>query len=248
MQTKFTLETIRCIDKLDKMFKAQTPKKIMSSQESTSSSKGKQGRLNPKHPTGKVSHYESESSDDSKESKESNDSDVLSSGDEESNLPINNASLLVTNIWNDSIGSTGHNVLMSKCKHRGLLKEVNFSKVVSWTGKGGSKNLRGTDLKRFKKYKEMKNILSKLILGACQLESFRQFVLLPSVHLNSLQSYVEISSDAIAHIGNILTNTCGMLDVDIGELAEYFHLRFADIRNRRCYEKRLYIVKPLLMS
>jgi hypothetical protein len=104
--------------------------------------------------------------------------------------------------------------------------------------KGGSKLLKGKDLKKFKLEKTQMMCISKLCLAGSHLEPMKSFLDSSFQHLNQNVEYIEMSSDIIEYICYLLRNVAVMNNVDSGAMAEYFHRRFADLRNRKNYTEK----------
>jgi hypothetical protein len=180
----------------------------------------KQGKMNPKDPFSKITIYASES-DLEEELSEVSDTEQALAGNSQGSTSINN---------------TYYNVLLTCLKNKAVLAGVDFIWVMSKLQGKGAKNLKGSELKRHLSWKECKMIISKLSLGGACLKPMEPFLRSSKIHLTSNIEYVEISSDIVSEICKILTNVCGMENVDHGVMAEYFNRRVADLRNRRNYE------------
>jgi hypothetical protein len=178
----------------------------------------RQGKMNPKDPFSKITVYESDSDSEGELSQVS---------DNEQGMAGNSQG---------SINNTYYNVLLTCLKNKAVLAGVDFIWVMSKLQGKGAKSLKGSELKRHLSWKECKMIISKLSLGGACLKPMEPFLKSSKIHLTSNIEYVEISSDIVSEICKILTNVCGMENVDHGVMAEYFNRRVADLRNRRNYE------------
>ncbi len=54
-------------------------------------------------------------------------------------------------------------------------------------------------------------------------------------NLKTIPKYCLLAAYIVAHICDILKNECQMENVDVGSMSDYFHIRFADTRNRINY-------------
>ena len=187
----------------------------------------KQGKLNPKKPFAKITEYESEDS-------------LVSGQDSDSPEIVSTTSSHVVNppCFN-SIGVTGHNVLLACIKNKSCLSGVDFIGLMAKKqGLTGGKGLKGNDLKRHLTWKEQMLIISKLALTGSNMNQMKTFLESVKVHLSANADYVQIAADIVATTCNILRKCCFMENVDNGVFSEYFNRRFADLRNRRNYEAK----------
>ena len=172
----------------------------------------RQGKMNPRDPFSKITVYESDSESEA----------VLSEvSDTEQGMAGNSQG---------SINNTNYNILLTCLKNKAVLAGVDFIWVMSKLQGKGAKSLKGSELKRHLSWKECKMIISKMSLGGACLKPMEPFLKSSKFHLTSNILYVEISSDIVSEICKILTNVCGMENVDNAVMAEYFNRRVADLR------------------
>ena len=218
--------------KNDSPKKASTKKPKVHDVSSDSDSKkqnkprSKQGKLDPKKPFSKVDHYSTEESEDS----EVEQPTVSSTGRNYHSSSVSS---------NSARNETQINMLIGSIKNKSILAGVDFCETMARKqGRNGSKGLKGTDMKRFLTWKEIKLILSKLCLTGANFKEMEVFLTSVKIHLSGDTSYQEISSDIVAKICSILENVCFMENVDHGVMSDYFNRRVADLRNRRNYEMK----------
>ena len=200
--------------------------------------KSKQGKMDILNPFSKILIYETESESETEEQSisdehVSDDSDVeiiQRSSDSGSTLSLNQ-------LLNDSVGTTGHNILVASLKNKGCLLGADLGEILTWKQGKGSKLLIGKPLKRFKKIKMQKMSLSQITRSGIHLAQMGKYLTSKAVHLNAYQEYVEMSSDITSHICWILANVAFMENIDHAAVLEYFNRRFADLRNRGNYVK-----------
>ena len=190
--------------------------------EAKSKYKSKQGKMDPQQPFAKIETYDTDESD-------------ISSNDGEEMISSHAASIPCVS----SIGSTSRNALLSSLKNKRCLVGVDFIGLMAKKQeKGGSKTLKGSDLKRHVIWKEQMMVISKLCHAGANLSQLDLFLTADKIHLGTNGNYREVAADIVAEICVILTNVCFMENVEHGVFSDYFNKRFADIRNRRNYERK----------
>ena len=185
-----------------------------------------------------ITIYETES--ESEHASDSDDEQQQSEGSDIENTHSQRSTTAqpgLEQLMKDSIGATGHNILLGSLKKKGNLAAKDCGATLAWKpGKNGSKKLKGRDLERFKSKKSDKLSICQMVRAGSHLQQMRVFQDTTGVHLNSYQDYVEHSSDIVHHICWILTHEALMENVDHGDMLDYFNKRFADLRNRRNYD------------
>jgi len=198
--------------------KDDKPSKKNTKESPSKKGKSKQGKMNPTKPFEKISKYESE------DEGSDNDSDV-------SREEAQNATSEPTNDqW-----STADNRFKSVLRNKSILAGQDFCQIMAKNQGAGSKNLKGSELKRHLTWKESKMIISKLALAGASLKCMEVFLTSVKVHLTSCADYNDVAADIVARICNILQKNCFMENVDNSVFAFYFNKRVADLRNRRNY-------------
>ena len=127
-----------------------------------------------------------------------------------------------------------YKILKSKCKHKGKLVKQDFMTILAASTRE-NQTLTGKDLKANKSLWKLKNIISKLILTAMKINDLSPFLKMVNIHLDNISEYIEISAEVISQIAKILKIECKISNLEYSELADYFHKRFADFRNRQNY-------------
>ena len=196
-------------DKPSKKHKKQSPSK---------KGKSKQGKMNPTKPFAKISKYESE------DECSDYDSDVSKEEAEPTNNQPSNDQ------W-----STADNRFKSVFRNKSILAGQDFCQIMAKNQGAGSKNLKGSELKRHLTWKDSKMIISKLALAGASLKSMEVFLTSSKVHLTSCADYNDVAADIVERICNILETSCFLEKVDNSVFAFYFNKRVADLRNRRNY-------------
>ena len=198
--------------------------------------KSKQGKMDILNPFSKILIYETESESENEDHSHSDehvsdDSDVeiiQRSAESGSNLTLNQ-------LLNDSVGSTGHNILVASLKNKGCLMGADLGEILTWKQGKGSQSLTGKLLKKHKTKKTQKMSMAQICRAGVQLAPMSKYLQSKGVHLNAHQEYVEMSSDITSHICWILANIAFMENIDHAAVLEYFNRRFADLRNRGNY-------------
>jgi len=182
-----------------------------------------QGKLDPKKPFGKITTYEPESSNDASEN--------------ESSQPAATSSRFHSSAPISSVGSTARNQFLSCIKNKTCLNGVDFIGLMAKKqGATGTKNLKGSELKRQLSWKEQMLVISKMCHTGSNFIAMKEFLESVGMILTANPIYNELAADICAEICDILTDVCFMENVDQGILTDYFNKRFADLRNRRNYE------------
>lgn len=185
--------------------------------------KSKQGKMDPQQPFAKIENYDTDESNNS-----SNEAESITNS-QSTTLP--GVSL---------IASTTHNTLLGVLKNKRCLAGVDFIGLMAKKqGKGGGKHLKGNELKRYLSWKSQMMVISKLTHAGSSLSQMDVFLTSEKIHLGTNGNYKEVSADIVAEICDILQKDCSMENVEHGVLSDYFNKRFADIRNRRNYERKL---------
>ena len=214
--------------KHSKMNKSSSPNK----KKTIEKKKSRQGKLNMSDPFSKVIKYDTESSSESEAS--AKEEIISSNSDNEETMHLEKK--IDNPLSKDSkLGKNGQNILSAALRNRNVLEYQDFLQVIVWKQKGGSKLLKGKDLKKFQKEKTQMMCISKLCLAGSHLEHMKPFLDSSFQHLNQNADYIEMSSDIIEYICYLLKNVAVMNNVDSGAMADYFHRRFADLRNRKNY-------------
>ena len=195
--------------------------------------RSRQGKLDMTNPFAKVTIYDTES-----ELEESGKDYSTSSSDEEDIRIVSASSQVEQDAQDSIIGKSGQNILSAALRNRNILEHQDFLEIISWKQKGGSKGLKGKDLKRFNLLKSQMLCISKLCLAGAHLEKMKVFLNSAFFHLNQNAEYVAISSEIVDFICYLLQNVAVMENVDSGTMADYFNRRFADLRNRKNYNEK----------
>ena len=201
--------------------------------------KSKQGKMDLLNPFSKILIYETESESEHDNNSDSDGHESDHSDDAVTQSTSTSASQSLSQIMTDSVGSTGHNILMASLKNKGSLLGVDLGEILTWKqGSKGSKNLTGPHLKKYKSRKQQKMSIAQICRAGIHLAQMSKYLESKAVHLNAYQEYVEMSSDIVSHICWILEHVAFMENVDNAAVLEYFNRRFADLRNRGNYVKK----------
>ena len=117
--------------------------------------KTKQGKMDKNNPFKPITIYETES--ESEHASDSNEEEHLSEASDEENAHSQRSTTAppgYDQLMKDSIGATGHNILLGSLKKKGNLAAKDCGATLAWKpGKNGSKKLKGRDLERCKSKK-----------------------------------------------------------------------------------------------
>ncbi len=102
------------------------------------------------------------------------------------------------------------------------------------SGKGDSL-LRGEHKRTWRSRKSQKHTIAQMVAAGLSLEQCKVFVKMSGENLKAISKYCFLAADIVAHICDIIKNECQMENVDVGSMSDYFHMRFADTRNRLNY-------------
>jgi hypothetical protein len=205
-----------------------------------------QGRLNPKLPINQIIVTYTpdvvtnvESSDSEASGNESETSDVASVKDESvRNRFIKEESkhLAYSIIENETaIGLPGRNVILSKTKNKQALYGKDQVDVILFKSGKGDALLRGENRRKWRTKKSCKLSLAQMVAAGMGLGQCKVYLAMSGINLKAIPEYCLLAADIVAHICDILKNECQMENVDVGSMSEYFHMRFADTRNRLNY-------------
>jgi hypothetical protein len=208
---------------------------------------GKQGRLDPSlPPTQKITMYTPESPSPAAaaaatqiDEGDESDDEVEEEQDQEeegsSQDSVTHSNVVSIKATAHSIGTAGRNVILKDTKNKQDLENKCAKTVFAWKQGKGHKLLFGNEKKHFFVMKKMKMTFAHMAKSGINQEQCALYLAMPSINLKSVPGYQLLSADIVAHLVDILRNECHMLNVDAGDVAEYFDTRFADTRNRRHY-------------
>jgi hypothetical protein len=205
-----------------------------------------QGRLNPKLPINQlivtytpdvVTNVESSESEAS--GNESETSDVASVKDEavqnRNHKEDSKHCAYSLTEHETAIGLPGRNVILSKTKNKQALYGKDQVDVVLFKSGKGDALLRGEKRRNWRSKKSCKLTIAQMVAAGLGLGQCKAFLKMSGINLKAIPEYCLLAADIVAHICDILKNECQMENVDVGSMSDYFHMRFADTRNRLNY-------------